>query len=109
MMSLLDKYIARRLGNRQGSLRWKKHKSFKINKRKFYVERLIGEGKARLLSTYGVNYIKLYLGSSAVVYEVRSQDGTSYALKRIIVNNLPDLILAKQEIAITVSLIIYMT
>ena len=54
-----------------------------------------------------VSKSNVYLGSSAVVYEVRSQDGSFYALKRIIVNNLQDLTLARQEIAITVSLIMY--
>ena len=45
-----------------------------------------------------------YIGGCSVVYEVESPVGGLYALKRIIVNNTHDLELAKQEIAVTVSL-----
>lgn len=43
-------------------------------------------------------------GGFAVVYKVRSPRGQLHALKRMAVNNDQDLHLAKQEIAITVSI-----
>ena len=46
----------------------------------------------------------LFAGGFAVVYKARSNQEGLYALKRMAVNNPEDLHLAKQEIAITVSL-----
>lgn len=46
----------------------------------------------------------MYVGGFAVVYRTRSPRGQIYALKRMAVNNDQDLYLAKQEIAITVSI-----
>ena len=61
-----------------------------------------------ILFIYSFIYLFIFLfswcvGGFAVVYKAKSSQGGLYALKRMAVNNLEDLHLARQEVAITVS------
>ena len=50
------------------------------------------------------NIMLVFAGGFALVFQVKAGRGQRYALKRMAVNSEQDLFIARQEIAITVSL-----
>lgn len=82
-------------------------KVFTIGKQIVTVEDILAEGKyttTDCLFYCGQIFVHfLTLGGFAIVYLVRANNGTRYALKRMYVNNEQDLNVAKREIQIAVS------
>ena len=80
---------------------------YHVDEYRLTVEDVIAEGRNSVPNLALCEFdqdILFRIGGFAVVMLVKSSSGQRFALKRLAVNNEQDLYLAKQEIAITVSL-----
>lgn len=79
-------------------------KVFQVGRQTVTVEEILAEGKHFSFGNGWIaNVSDFTAGGFAIVYLVKSSNGTRYALKRMYVNNEQDLNVAKREIQIAVS------